>query len=93
MGRAYAGILGSIAFAVVVAHSFIHGQSVTIALYAAMTALFAFAAVGLVIGWIADRTIVEAIEARFHAQLKADHSSTMGVLGEENPASGRKRPA
>ena len=70
MGRVYAGILGPISFGVVVARSLIDGDSVDTALYAAPLALFAFAAIGYVIGFIAERTIVEAVEAQFHAQLQ-----------------------
>ena len=76
MGRVYAGILGLLAFGTVIARSLLHGGNVESALFTASWTLFAFAALGYIIGSIAERTIVEAIEIKFHAQwqaLEADH--------------------
>jgi hypothetical protein len=75
MGRAYAGILGPIGFGTVIARSLVNGEHVEAALVAAPFALFTFAAIGYVVGVIADRTIVDAIETKFHAQLQADDSA------------------
>ena len=75
MGRTYAGILGPISVGVVVARCLVQGGSVESALYAAPLALFAFAFIGYIIGSIAERTIVEAIEAKFHAQLRAEEEA------------------
>jgi len=72
MGRTYAGILGPLAFAVVVTRGLVEQESVNGTLYHAAAALFAFAAIGYVIGFLAERTIIEAIDARFHAQLQAN---------------------
>ena len=93
MGRTYAGILGPVAFGVIVARSVLCGESVESTLIAAPMALFLFAAIGFVIGSIADRTIVEAIETRFHAQLKAEEKATAAVLEGSNLASGADPPA
>jgi hypothetical protein len=74
MGRTYAAILGPVAFGAVVARGLISGD-VDGTLCAAPWALFIFAAIGYVIGWIAERTITEAVEARFHAQLQAEETA------------------
>ena len=92
MGRVYAGILGSISFGVVVARGLIDGDSVAAALYAAPLALFAFATIGYVIGSIADRTIVEAVKAQLHAQLRAEEAPQTAVTTGINPASGAGQP-
>ena len=74
MGRTYAGILGPVAFGVVIARGLLSGD-VDSTLSAAPWALFIFAALGYVIGWIAETTITEAVEARFHAQLQAEETA------------------
>ena len=76
MGRAYAGILGPISFGTIIARSLIDGGNVQSALMFASLALFAFAAVGYIVGIAAERIIVETIEARFQAQRQADQSAS-----------------
>ena len=93
MGRIYAGILGPVAFGVIVTHGVFGGESADSTLIAASLALFTFAAIGYVIGSIADRTIVEAIESRFHAQLKAEEKVTAEIMEGTNLASGAEEPA
>jgi len=75
MGRVYAGILGLLAFGTVIARSLLHGGNVESALFTASWTLFAFAALGYIIGSIAERTVVEAIETKFHAQWQAAESA------------------
>ncbi len=77
----------------VVARSLIEGGSVESALYAAPLALFAFAAIGYIIGSIAERTIVEAIEVKFHAQLRAEEQAHQATTSGDNPVSRSDRPA
>ena len=86
MGRTYAGILGPLAFGVVIARCLAHGGSAASALQAAPVALFAFTFIGYIIGSIAERTIVEAIEAKFHAQLRADEQVRAGTTSGSHPA-------
>ena len=93
MGRTYAGLLGPVAFGVIVAQSVLGGESAESTLIAASLALFTFAAIGYVIGSIADRTIVEAIESRFHEQLKAEEKVTADIMEGTNLASGVEQPA
>jgi hypothetical protein len=87
MGRTYAGILGPIAFGVIVARCLAQGGNVASALCAAPLALFAFAFIGYIIGSIAERTIVEAIEAKFHAQLQAEEGARSATISGNHPVS------
>lgn len=61
MARIYAGILGLLAFASVVARSLIHSSAGGEAIWQAITMLLAFAAIGFVIGlagqWIIDDSV------------------------------------
>ena len=75
MGRTYAGIFGLLAFGTVIARGVLRGGNLASALLTASGALFAFAALGYIIGSIAERTIVEAIEFKFHAQWQAAESA------------------
>ncbi len=97
MGRTYAGILGPIAFGVVVARCLTQGGSAASALDTAPWALFAFAFIGYIIGSIAERTIVEAIEAKFHARLRGEEAALAALETGEHPTSRSaalgKRPA
>ncbi|MHB0955748.1 MAG: hypothetical protein ACYC6N_26815 [Pirellulaceae bacterium] len=45
--------------------------------------LFAFAAIGYIIGSIAERTIVEAIGNKFHAQWQASEAATQAAISTE----------
>ena len=75
MGRTYAGILGLLAFGTVIARCLVRGGNVESALWTASWTLFAFAALGYIIGSIAERTIVEAIEIKFHTDWQALESA------------------
>ena len=75
MPRSYAGIFGTLAFGVVTARSIFTDRGADSVLTTALGALCAFAAVGYIIGWIAERTLVEAIETRLQNQLQAEESS------------------
>ena len=88
MGRSYAGILGPIAFGVVVARSLFNGDSVESALGTAPAALCLFAALGYVIGLAAEKTVVEAVETEFHAKLQAEGTADTAATTETNTTSG-----
>jgi hypothetical protein len=68
MGRIYAGTLGLTAFATFVVRGLFQGGGSGVML-AAAAALFAFAAVGWLIGTIAERAIRESVEATFDAEV------------------------
>jgi hypothetical protein len=83
MGRAYAGILGPLSFGTVIARNLIDGGSVESAMIFASLALFAFAALGFVIGVIAERIVVEAITTRFQTAYRA-HEAPHAVADSTN---------
>ena len=87
MGRTYAGILGLLAFGTVIARSLVRGGNVDAALVTASGTLFAFAALGYIIGSIAERTIVEAIEIQFHTRWQALESADHTVRPLDTSAS------
>ncbi|MCU0960308.1 MAG: hypothetical protein MUF48_09405 [Pirellulaceae bacterium] len=61
MGRAYAGILGPLAFVTVVARCLVRGGDTVAAVGTASVMLFVFSALGYIIGSVAERTVVEAL--------------------------------
>jgi len=71
MGRKYAGILGPLAFATVLFRGLILVDGVEPTLKLAMICLFAFAAVGFVIGCVAEATILESVKLRFDTMMRA----------------------
>ena len=75
MGRAYAGILGLLAFGTVIARNLVDGGSVESAMIYASLALFAFAALGFVIGVLAERIVVEAITTRLRTAYRTHDAS------------------
>lgn len=71
MGRLYAGILGPMAFAIVVTRSLIHGGGLSSTVPLAVASLFVFAAVGYLAGRIAEMIVVDSVRARFLQELQA----------------------
>ncbi len=79
MGRTYAGVLGLLAFGLILARGLLFGSDAEACLAAACGGLFGFAAVGLVAGTLADRFTSEAVKVKFEAALKsmdADKTTT-----------------
>lgn len=70
MGRTYAGILGPLAFATVLFRGLILGDGAEPTLKLAMICLFAFSGLGVVIGRIAEATILESVKTRFDHELR-----------------------
>jgi hypothetical protein len=69
VARIYAGILGLLAFLTVLAHSVVHPSPIDGALLRAWLSLVVFAAVGYVIGRIAEHTIDELVQTHITEQL------------------------
>ncbi len=69
MGRAYAGILGPLAMAVVICRGWLVSGGVEGTLTHAVLFLFLFAAVGAVLGHIAETTVDESVRSRLESQL------------------------
>jgi hypothetical protein len=71
MGRAYAGILGPLAFGLVVARGLVAGGGVEGVLAAASAALFVFAAIGYFTGQLAEFLVNESVRRQFQAAMAA----------------------
>jgi hypothetical protein len=71
MGRAYAGTLGPLAFACVVARGLIAVSGVENTLATASAALFAFAIIGYIIGQLAEFLVSESVRNQFQAAMAA----------------------
>jgi apolipoprotein N-acyltransferase len=70
MGRQYAGVLGLTAFSTVLIRGAIANLSTDSTLLTAILFLFAFAALGALLGTIAEHTVVEAVRQRFQTEMK-----------------------
>lgn len=71
VGRTYAGILGPLALLTTLAHGAVHARPAESILLAAGTSLWLFAALGYLAGWIAGRTVDEAVRARITRETAA----------------------
>ena len=71
MGRAYAGTLGSLAFACVVARGVLAGSGVEGTLVTASAALFVFATMGYIMGQLAEFLVNESVRKQFQAAMEA----------------------
>ena len=70
-GRTYAGILGPLAFTIVVARTLLGGGGVETTLLLASGCLFIFAGIGYVVGQIADGIVFQAVKVKFDEELEA----------------------
>jgi hypothetical protein len=69
VARTYAGILGPLAFVVSLLRGLIAGGGANGTLWTAWCSLLAFAVIGCVIGWIAERTVADSVSGRIEAEL------------------------
>ncbi len=75
MGRAYAGVLGPLAFVAMLLRGLRHNWPAESALLAAWLGLVALAAVGLVIGRLAGWIVEEAVRGRMMAEMAAQEAA------------------
>lgn len=77
MGRTYAGILGPLALAVVVARTLVHGGAIEANLLSAWLALLIFAAIGFFVGQWAEWIVGDSVRSMLRLQAEragaADH--------------------
>jgi hypothetical protein len=71
MGPSYAGILGSLAYVIVISRGVLQGYAVEGTVKLSILMLFVFAAVGYVIGKIAESTIKDSIHVQLRRELEA----------------------
>ena len=82
MGKTYAGILGCLAFSTTLFRGALAGISPDDVLLTATISLFAFAAIGWIVGSFAETTVVQAARTRFETELKAAQTATTkGQIG------------
>jgi hypothetical protein len=70
MGRAYAGVLGPLAMAVVICRGWLVSGGVEGTLTQATVSLVLFSIVGAFLGQIAEATVDESVRAKLQAQLE-----------------------
>ena len=71
MGRSYAGMLGPLAFALVIARGAVAGWALEPTLLSASAALFVFAAIGYLAGQLAEFLVNESVRMQFQAAMAA----------------------
>jgi hypothetical protein len=71
MGRSYAGILGPLAFAMVVARGAIAGWPLEPTLMSASVAVFLFAAIGYLAGQTAEFLVSQSVRSQFQTAMAA----------------------
>jgi hypothetical protein len=92
MGRAYAGILGPLAFAISIARGVTLGSGVEGTLLAASAALFAFATIGYFAGQTAEFLVSESVRTQFQLAMAAwDVKNT--AKKQEQQAKTQPKPA
>lgn len=75
MARTYAGILGPLAMMTSLVRGLIAGGGSESVLWTAWGYLLVFAAIGGMLGWIAERTVEDAVHGRIAAELAAEKTN------------------
>jgi hypothetical protein len=70
MGRAYAGILGPLAMAVIICRGWLVSGGVEGTLAQAVTSLILFAGIGAILGHLAQTTVDESVRAKLQVELE-----------------------
>lgn len=76
MARLFAGILGPLAMLTITTSGLLHGRTSQSVASAAWVALIVFAAIGYVLGWIANRTVEDSVQAAISARLESESEPT-----------------
>jgi len=79
MARAYSGVLGVMAMIFVILRGLLLGMHADDILGMCLAVFATFAAVGYVIGMIADRTVCDSVENRFRAEIARLRASAPGT--------------
>ena len=77
MGRAYAGVMGPLAFLTVVVRCLLRSVSVETTIWQAVAGLFLFAAIGGLIGQLAGWIVDDSVRGRLAEEIAA-HAKSEG---------------
>ncbi len=83
MGRTYAGVLGSLAMLTCLTRGAIHASSTEAILLGAWLAMIAFAAVGYLVGQIAEHTVGESVRAMLQAEVAENRATAEAELSPQ----------
>ncbi len=78
VGRAYAGILGPLAFLTVLAHGLLHSAGTSGTMWRAVLALAAFAIVGCIAGQLAGSIVEEAVRSQLTSEIAKSAAESNG---------------
>lgn len=71
MGPSYAGILGSLAFVIVILRGALHGYAAEGTIKLSILMMFVFAAIGYIVGRVASNTVRDSIRARVTREIES----------------------
>jgi membrane protein YqaA with SNARE-associated domain len=75
MGRHYAGILGSLAFVAILLRSLLHGGGAETSIEQALWWMAGFAAIGFVVGQLAEWIVGDSVRSRLQIELAAEQNT------------------
>ncbi|MBS0210393.1 MAG: hypothetical protein JSS27_15720 [Planctomycetes bacterium] len=75
MARNFAGLLGLVALATTLVRALGHGTAIDAALVQGWINLMLFSALGLVLGWIAQRAVQEGVRGQLAAELASQQTA------------------
>lgn len=75
MAHVYAGFLGPLAFLTALARGLIHGSEPESVVLTAWLSLMAFAAVGYIVGWIAEQVVRDSVYGKISSEVAATETS------------------
>ena len=82
MARTYAGTLGLVAFLIALARGAVHAWGAGTILLQAWIALWAFAALGALLGWMAERIVDEEIRVRISTPETSEEQAAPRAAGQ-----------
>jgi hypothetical protein len=88
LAQRYAGLLGTLAMSVVVLRGIKEWNASASVLWTAVVCLAAFAAAGLIIGWIADATVVGSVRAQFDEEVQKETRRGVDKTAQPAPPQG-----
>jgi hypothetical protein len=86
VGRYYAGVLGSLAFAAVIARGLVHACGLESTTRMAMAFLFLFAGIGWIAGRIAQAAVQQSVQSTLPGAVDDDPSNHLPPVDSTLPA-------